>query len=74
MRKIVFAICSVLFTSMLLPINNGGTCMIKSKIEPVSVQVSRMIDHTFVWVFREGVWWIYEYDEDGKLVNEYPAE
>lgn len=30
--------------------------------------------HTYEHVFADGVWWIYEYDEDGRLVNIYPAE
>ena len=31
-------------------------------------------EYTYVWELREGVWWILVYDEDGKLVNEYPID
>lgn len=30
--------------------------------------------HTFVRVYSEGIWWIYEYNEDGELINIYPDE
>ncbi|MEO7357979.1 MAG: hypothetical protein ABIY50_10735 [Ignavibacteria bacterium] len=30
--------------------------------------------HTYVRVLINGKWWIYEYDEDGKLINVYPDE
>lgn len=35
---------------------------------------SFVFEFTYVSVFKEGIWWIYVYNEDGILVNEYPAE
>lgn len=28
--------------------------------------------YTYERVFKDGIWWIYVYDEDGHLVNIYP--
>lgn len=31
-------------------------------------------DHTYEYIFKDGIWWVYEYDEDGRLVDVYPVE
>jgi hypothetical protein len=74
MKKLVFIICLFLFTSILSPISSEGNSKVKSDKELFRDQITYKTDHTFLRQFEFGVWWIYEYDEDGKLVNEYPAE
>lgn len=34
----------------------------------------KKVSNTYVLVFEGGKWWIYEYNEEGGLINIYPAE
>lgn len=74
MKKLVFLICFFLFTSSLSPINSEENPKDKSFKEQFINKIDIHFEYTYVWVLRDGIWWILVYDQDGKLVNEYPAE
>lgn len=72
MKKLILAILVFLFVSASAYTQN---VFAKSDIN-LEVQYNENIneDYTYEWVLIEGVWWIYVYDEDGKLINAYPAD
>ena len=71
MKKIIYVIlCSV---CLALSINfNAVNATIKQK----EAQVESLTNVTFSYelIFKDGIWWVYVYDEDGRLVNIYPFD
>lgn len=35
---------------------------------------TKEIRNTFDLVFKDGIWWVYEYDEEGRIINSYPLD
>lgn len=74
MKKLILAAALFLFTTFSV---SSKANSLESKSNWIDYQIKsnpNKISNTFEYVFKDGVWWIYEYDEDGRLVNIYPAE
>ena len=73
MEKIIFVI---FFFLMSLQSNfESGTAYSKEVENNIyTYETNTKVDYTYVWVFEGGIWWIYVYDEDGRIVKIYPAE
>ena len=35
---------------------------------------TKEIRNTFELVFKDGIWWVFEYDEEGRVINTYPLD
>ncbi len=73
MKKIIFAI--FIFLMGLQSSFESNTAYSKEVENNILTCVTNTkVDYTYVWVFEGGIWWIYVYGEDGRIVNIYPAE
>ncbi|MFZ1321428.1 MAG: hypothetical protein WAT71_07715 [Ignavibacteria bacterium] len=71
MKKIIYVIlCSV---CLALSINFNA---VNATINQKEAQVESLTNVTFSYelIFKDGIWWVYVYDEDGRLVNIYPFD
>lgn len=76
MKNLIFAF--FLFISTCL---YAGEKLQASVIETYSVVKKQVFNnnepiegHKYEIVYEDGLWWIYEYNEDGELVNIYPLD
>jgi len=73
MKKLIIALALVIGIS--LPFSTQAKSFILNNQEELSSTLNfKSLSHTYELVFKDGRWWIYEYDEDGGLVNTYPAD
>ncbi len=70
MKKVI-TVCVIMFFSFPLGLLAKNVTNHHS-LKPIVNEIK--LTHTYVRVFADGAWWIYEYDEDGRLVNIYAAE
>ena len=70
MKKVILVILSFVVWSA----TSVGLANSISKVFNSETELSIKLSHTFVRVYVDGNWWIYEYDEDGKLVNVCPDD
>jgi hypothetical protein len=66
-------IAAVVFVLSFIPFSTKADSINNWKEHSVKL-ISDNISNTFELVFRDGKWWIYEYNEDGGLVNIYPID
>jgi len=78
MKKLIIVICFLLLSSALSLVSNEGNLQSATVDKTLAESFKKFFEvkteYTYVWELREGVWWILVYDEDGKLVNEYPID
>ncbi|MBK8983931.1 MAG: hypothetical protein IPM38_16830 [Ignavibacteria bacterium] len=74
MKTVILALTFVLYFA--LPLNSQTQISRTDKSRTESRYNSNRIiySHTYEYVFKDGMWWIYEYDEDGGLINMYPLD
>lgn len=75
MKNLIIAL--FLFTSICLSSNT-----LRSEEKNLNLVLEEKIVNTYLLfesnkieiVFEDGEWWVYEYNEDGEIVNFYPLE
>lgn len=63
----------VLFFTSSFPVL-GNELRTKNESNLPSLLLNNRISNSFELVFKDGQWWIYEYDEDGRLINVFPVD
>lgn len=74
MNKVILALTLVLYFALPVRPHAQISRAENNRIESHSNSNVNNLDHSYKLVFQNGMWWIYEYDEDGGLVNIYPAD
>jgi hypothetical protein len=74
MKKVIIAIAlfAVSFFTNQSTANNHSANFAEKIYASKVTQIT--IDHTYEYIFKDGIWWVYEYDGDGRLVDAYPVE
>ncbi|HQY21900.1 MAG TPA: hypothetical protein PK294_12865 [Ignavibacteria bacterium] len=73
MKNLIFAICFLMVSC--LPINIKAEKSTKKFINVNKInKYYQTSDYTYELVFKDGIWWIFVYDEDGVFVTAYPSE
>ncbi|MBS1518227.1 MAG: hypothetical protein JSS91_09085 [Bacteroidetes bacterium] len=71
MKKIIYVIlCTVCLTVS----NNLKTKNLSIHQKELLYENLITITFSYELVFKDGIWWVYVYDEDGRLVNTYPFD
>lgn len=72
MKKLIhFCLLTVIAVSF----SKQQTGVLKNKLfEDKINHTTDVISHTYVRVLINGIWWIYEYNDDGKLINVFIDE
>ncbi len=74
MKKVILALTLVLYFALPVSSHTQLPSADNSWIELRYNSNLNILSNTYELVFKDGTWWIYEYDEDGGLVNIYPAD
>ncbi len=74
MKNVILALTLVLYFALPVSSHTQLSSADNSRIESRYNSNLNIIINTYELVFKDGIWWIYEYDEDGGLVNIYPAD
>lgn len=76
MKNLIFAILFCVSTCLYAgkTLQSEVTESITVLNEQVSYGYEQVEGHDYEVVFEAGLWWIYEYNEDGELVNIYPID
>lgn len=67
---------TALFTVLVLTFSFGNFSLSPNDTQAASTSVTSVLDKTdieYVYVFENGVWWIYVYD-GGNLIDVYPED
>ncbi len=72
MKKTLAVICFSLITIVYISSEVISTDRFFKELSPNEEKFK--VEYNYVWEHRDTVWWICVYDEDGKLVTEYPME
>ncbi len=71
MKKLICFIIGILLIDGSVNLMAGQTLMDNHKEFSSS---TKEIRNTFELVFKDGIWWVFEYDEEGRVINTYPLD
>jgi len=75
-KKVLIAVCSFIFISSFSSENVTASEFYKIQRDQNESFFTKNISggYTYVHVFKDGIWWIQVYNDQGILVDEYPEE
>lgn len=74
MKKVIIVIALFAFSFFTNQSNANNYSANFAQLNYVSKVNNITFEHTYEYVFKDGIWWVYVYDGDGRLIDVYPVE